>query len=207
MNLQPIAAFLGFFGAVALFGSVSRWVYALAVTLRERRMSSQSERPAQPLIWSLLPMVLLHSGPWALGIAVACMYYALSQPRSPYLYWFLGGGLAGLIFMLILIGRAMRRSREATATQAEVLPLGSPAKPPVSLGDDTDEGYRLRLRTAIWTSVPAALILSAMWWQLIIRAPELLIVLAVLCFLFSWFLGWWFKLILFPKPWRLPPPK
>jgi len=192
---------------VVLFGLVGRWVHAIAATLRERRTSSQSDGRAKPLIWSLLPMVLLHSGPWALGVVGASMYYVLSQPRSPHLYWFLGGVLAGSLFMLILIAGAMHRGWEATGTQPDVPSLEDPSKPRASLGDDTDEGYRLRLRAAFWSSVPGTFILSAMWWQAIVQAPELLIVLAVLCFLFSWFLSWWFKLILFPKPWRLPPHK
>jgi hypothetical protein len=207
MNFQPIAAFLGFLGAVILLGSVARWIYAISATRRERRSSGQSDGPAKSPVWSLLPVVLLHSGPWALGIAIFCMYYALSQPRSPYLSWFLGGALAGLFFTVILVAKAMHRGRGWTATHARDMALGNPAKPHVSLGDDTNESYRVRLWMAFWASIPGTLFLSALWWQSITRTPALCVVLAILSFLFSYFLGWLFKFILFPKPWRVPPPK
>jgi hypothetical protein len=191
---------LGLCAGMVVLGMVGRWVHAIATTLNEHRVLVSSGQPAKPLAGSLFLLLFIHSGPWALAVAMGSMYYLLSRPHTSNLYWFYGGSLVAMVFMLILIVRAVLQMRRATASSA-----APPTTPRTSLGDDTDEGHRLRLRLALWSSIPNTIVMSAIWWESITRAPELFIIFAMLSLVFALFLVWCIKVITFPKPWRVPP--
>ncbi len=207
--LPLIAALAGFFGGIVLFGMVGRWLYVVTATVREYRNAAQSDALRKSLALALFPVTFLHSGPWAMGIAIVSSYYLLSRPHSPNWLWFFSGASVGLLFMLVLVARAVRRAPTPAESDASnrFFPASSQevvARRRATLADDTYEGYRLRMWAAFWASIPGTVILSAIWWDAIVRAPELLFFIAILGFLFAYLLGWYFRQFLFPKPWRLP---
>src|SRR5437016_324504 len=97
--LPLIVAFAGFFGGVLLFSMVGRWLYAVIAAIHEHRSAVQNGVPCQRLASVLFPVAVLHSGLWALVIALVLSYYVLSRPHSPSLLWFFSGAGVALVFM------------------------------------------------------------------------------------------------------------
>jgi hypothetical protein len=69
-----------------------------------------------------IAQVFLHSGPWALAIAVAGVYYAAISPRPAYLWSVVGGLGLALAFVAFATLRALWRQRSVQPQEHPLTP-------------------------------------------------------------------------------------
>jgi hypothetical protein len=97
-----LAAFGGFFADQVAFTSIARWV---AVLYAQLRLEPPETRRAQTLV----PLILLHSGPWTIGLLIFGGIKLAGLPESPWRPWFASGFALGLGLMCVVLLMAWRK--------------------------------------------------------------------------------------------------
>lgn len=117
-------AYAGFFLGMFLFSSVVRWLGVIEVVL-EKRWEYYGGHPVRcrPLAWALPAVLLLHSGPWTLGVVGFLAWHVLAQPHAESCDWFFGGIAAGVGFMAFVVVVALLRWRQAHSSQSMPAPM------------------------------------------------------------------------------------
>lgn len=101
-----VAAILGFLAGWTLSAMLVRWAQSLGSVVASYRLAARETRSP----WEILAVVLLHSAPWALAIALVAGYYVAVHPHAAWWQWALGGALAGpMMFTLLAIAGLFRR--------------------------------------------------------------------------------------------------
>lgn len=113
-SILILAFTASFMGGLLVASCVSSWIAGLLRFFKPPTPADGSRRSGLAVV-----PLLLHSGPWVLAIAVACVYYAATSPRAAYL-WAVVGGLS---LAIALVGAAtllglLRRRRSESAPRA-----------------------------------------------------------------------------------------
>jgi hypothetical protein len=173
--LLIMVAFAAFFGGILVVSRVIAWVTGLVLVTR----SSATERPGLALA-----QFFLHSGPWALAVAIAALYYVASLSQRTWLWAVLGGfGLAVAVLVMGVVTAHLRQRRGSIA--------------PVPLTPEHLLKIRRRffwVTTIYFGGATSALMLYFMWPQFgqgIGLAAWIVIVCIGGGYVFSWFMWQW----------------
>ncbi len=112
----PLLAFLSFVGGMLAISRVGHWVVMLAAILKR---PAQSDKSVQ---WgSVIAPIFLHSGPWALTIAVGAILFAAKSSRTD--YWSVVGGIAAALGVVGLsLALSLVRERRAPSKRQPLTP-------------------------------------------------------------------------------------
>jgi hypothetical protein len=113
MDWTPVAmvGFAAFFVGLLLVSRLLSWVVGLVLVVK----SSTAEGTEKAGF--TLTQVFLHSGPWALALAIAALYYVAALPQAIWLWAVLGGsGLAVVVLGAGLAVAQLRQRREISAS-------------------------------------------------------------------------------------------
>jgi hypothetical protein len=203
--MEPIvyaAPIVGFFVGTLIVTRVGYWLVAI-VTLVQQHRSSKSEEISSPSVGGLLAPVLFHSGPWLLTATLCWAYYVLSAPHAAGWPWFFGGVAATPILWLPVFW-SFRRPRGASVPQA-VSEMHDRAFFRFGRWLNVQSHYVLFCVFA--AGIPTAMLLAALYYDAVKRAPELIVVLLGGSMIGAWAMSKVFWNITHPKPWRVPPSK
>jgi hypothetical protein len=95
------------------------WTASLWECYREYRIAvAYPHLGRRKTLFVFVPLLLLHSGPWLLGLVVFGALELFMSPRAAWHYWFVGGFLAYLLFVALVL-RRFWLNRKAAAAAAE----------------------------------------------------------------------------------------
>ena len=170
--------------------------------MQQQRSSERGDGPV-PSVGGLLAPVLFHSGPWLLAATLCWAYYVLTAPHAAGWSWFFAG-VAATPILWAPVFWSFRKPRSASAPDA------------VSEVDN-----RAFFKFARWLNVkrhyvlfsifaggiPTSLLLTALFYDAVKEAPELIALFLGASMIGSWGMSVVLWNITHPKPWRAPPPK
>ena len=100
------AAVGGFVLAQLAFPLVIHW---LVLVYAQFALEPPETRRAQTLI----PIFLLHSGPWALALMIFACIKLLASPEGEWRPWLVGGFVVGCGILLVMIAMGLKKIRRA----------------------------------------------------------------------------------------------
>jgi hypothetical protein len=100
--VEPLIGFGGFFLAQLVFTSIARWVGVIYLELINQ---PPEVRRAQTVV----PILLLHSGPWMLGLLVFLSVKVAVAPAAPWKTWLVSGFALGFALMLVTVIASWRK--------------------------------------------------------------------------------------------------
>jgi hypothetical protein len=181
---------------------VGFWLHTVIDSVKRLRMREDS-RGLDPSAGNLLAPILLHSGPRLLAATLYWAYYSLANSPTPGWLWFFGGiAIAPILWAPVFW--AFRRSGKTS----------TPGTPP-ELSD------RWFFKFARWLNIErnytvlstltagpfGCVILTALFFDSVKRAPGLLVVLLAGSMAFAFVISKLLWSIVHPKPWRIPASK
>jgi hypothetical protein len=110
-----MVAFAAFIVGMLLVSRVVAWVAGLVLVLRSPTEATEKAGLS-------LAQVFLHSGPWALALALAALYYVASLPQSIWLWAVLGGSGFAVAVMVFAVAMAHLRQRRGIAALVPLTP-------------------------------------------------------------------------------------
>jgi hypothetical protein len=121
MDISPIyAAAFGIFMGMAFLLLINRWVLALILAATGRdSVKSAPVPPPNGRFAAIFPILLFHSGTWALVLVVGVTLFVLLTPHKLWWLWFFGAFYAvplvvyPLSFGLLAIRRTKNAKRNA----------------------------------------------------------------------------------------------
>jgi hypothetical protein len=114
-----LAASFGIVAGTMLWSIVGRWILALLDTWRTYRSTEISGTSGRKRNWALALVVLLHSGPWSLALAIYLSCYVLSHPHPSWWHWFFGGALAAPVLLLAAWRRGVQRRKQSELKRSD----------------------------------------------------------------------------------------
>src|SRR5437763_221040 len=120
---ELVAAMFGFVVGGFVFARFVYWIGCLWVAIDDYRIAAaypHLRRKKQILLF--VPLLLLHSGPWALAIALFIIFELFVSRRETWHFWFAAGFVAYVLFMCVLVLLWMRRKNR--------VPLRAPPSQP-----------------------------------------------------------------------------
>src|SRR5690348_1718034 len=100
--IEPFIGFGGFFLALLTFTAIVRWVGVIYIELVNQ--PPEVRRPQ-----TIVPIVLLHSGPWMLALVGFLSFKVVTVPTAPWKTWLLGGFALGFALMLVNLVTVWRK--------------------------------------------------------------------------------------------------
>ncbi len=107
--MEPSVALLAlgsFIGAMLVIERVGSWLAGLIVAFKQPPSDANQQRSLGPIA-----QLFLHSGPWALAIALSAAYYVAIAARPAHIWAMVGGAALGLAFVTIAAVRALWQQR------------------------------------------------------------------------------------------------
>lgn len=118
--VPDVVAFAGgFFVGQLAVSILSRWVTALYRAVKEYRASvAHPNLGHRTTLWIFLPLLLLHSGPYALGLLVFGAFKLFASAFQPWHAWLIGGFVADLVLMVAMVSRVLIRRKASKGSKA-----------------------------------------------------------------------------------------
>jgi hypothetical protein len=110
--LNFIATFFGVFAGLVVWNRAVRWGQSVWVVMRTK---PESGDVASRSTGAILATLVLHSGPWLVGLAAFLAWSVLSKNHAPAWNWFFGGALAVPPIIALNVYFLVRRMRRAKA--------------------------------------------------------------------------------------------
>ena len=193
---------LGIIFGTLVVSRVGHWLVGVVASISRLRKREDSQ-VSNPSVWTLMAPIALHSGPWLLAATLSLAHFVLSNPHTSGWSWFFGGVAAAPMLWAPLVWSLRRpRSTSPTAASSE---LHDRAFFKFARWLGIERNYVVF--TTLTAGLVGSVILTALFFDQVKRAPALFIVVLAGSIVFALMMSKIIWSITHPKPWRIPPSK
>jgi hypothetical protein len=112
----PLAGLFGFLASGLVIQALLRWGWSVWEAIDQYRVAVRYPHLGRANhLWTLLPLLVLHSGPWILALFAFATLRLLSAPHQSWHSWVIGGFIAYPIFVSSILFSAWRRQNTGRA--------------------------------------------------------------------------------------------